>query len=272
VSATPGPQIAGFAEALATAERDRIPIAPFAVSEAGLDADDAYAIQQLIVQRRIDTGESIVGWKVGLTSRAMQEQLGVDQPDYAPILSGWLQQGGDEIPRDAFIQPRVEAEIAFHLAQPLRGPGVTVDEVLAATAAVSPAIELIDSRIEGWQIRLADTIADQASSARVIVGTARLPVSAVDLPNVAVSFKRNGETVATGTSAAVLGDPAAAVAWAANTLGRLGVTLEAGHLVMPGAMHASVPVTAGDRFTARFDGLGEVSVSFSGAPAAVVAS
>lgn len=269
MSATPGPQTAGFADALVVAERSRVPLPPFAMSEAGLDAAAAYEVQQRIVSARLAGGESIVGWKVGLTSRAMQEQLGVDQPDYAPILSGWYLHPGDDIARDALIQPRVEAEIAFHLERPLRGPGVTAEDVLAATGTVSPAIEVIDSRIEAWKIRLADTIADMASSARVVVGAARVPVGSVDLPNVAVVFERNGEVVANGTGAAVLGDPAAAVAWAANTLGRLGVTLERGQVVMPGAMHASVPVMPGDRFVARFDALGDVTASFIGSPAPV---
>ncbi|MEZ0240747.1 MAG: 2-keto-4-pentenoate hydratase, partial [Chloroflexota bacterium] len=161
------------------------------------------------------------------------------------------------------IAPRGEAEIAFELSLPLRGPGVTAADVLAATRGVRPAIEVIDSRIEAWKIRLPDTIADMASSARVVVGGPLTPVADVDLKAVEVAFERNGEVIARGIGSAVLGDPAEAVAWAANTLGALGVTLEAGHIVMPGAMHASVPAARGDTFRATFDRLGSVEVRFA---------
>lgn len=272
MSASPEDRIAGFAAALLAAERDRAPLGQYAISEAGLDPRAAYEVQRRIVDARLNAGERIVGWKIGLTSKAMQEQLGVSEPDYAPILSGWLATEKAEIRVDGLIQARVEAEIAFHLGSALRGPGITVADALAATTAVSPAIEVIDSRIEAWKIRLPDTIADLASSARVVVGAARVPVADVDLPKVAVSFERNGEVVATGNGAAVLGDPAAAVAWAANTLGELGVTLEAGHIVMPGAMHASVPVAASDTFRAVFEGLGAVTASFSAAARPAIAA
>jgi 2-keto-4-pentenoate hydratase len=223
---------------------------------------EAYAIQERIVATRLAAGETIVGWKVGLTSKAMQDQLGVDQPDYAPILSGWFPPEGEPIPFDALIAARGEAEIAFELARPLRGPGVTAADVLAATRGVRPAIEVIDSRIEAWKIRLPDTIADMASSARVVVGGPLTPVADIDLKAVEVALERNGEVAARGTGSAVLGDPAAAVAWAANTLGALGVTLAAGHIVMPGAMHASVAAARGDTFRAVFEPLGSVEVRF----------
>jgi 2-oxo-3-hexenedioate decarboxylase/2-keto-4-pentenoate hydratase len=157
----------------------------------------------------------------------------------------------------------VEAEICFRLARPLRGPGVTVEDVLAATESVSPALEIIDSRIRDWKLTLVDTIADMASSARIVVSEERVPPRDLDLRAVTVDLARDGETVASGVGAACLGDPAAAVAWAANTLGALGVTLEAGHIVMPGALHAAAPVVAGSTFRATFAGLGSVSIRFS---------
>jgi 2-keto-4-pentenoate hydratase len=251
-----------FANALAAAERDRAAIPPISDLWPGMGLAEAYAIQQQTVAWRLAAGERVVGWKVGLTSKAMQEQLGVDQPDYAPILSGWFVPEGQPISMGRLIQPRVEAEIAFVLARALRGPGLTPADVLAATAGVRPAIEIIDSRIEGWKITLPDTIADMASSARVVVGGPLTPTATVNLPGIRVQFERSGEVVAEGMGSAVLGDPAAAVAWAANTLGRLGVTLEAGHVVMPGALHASVPATAGDAFRASFEGLGDVEARF----------
>lgn len=257
------PEVEQVGDALLAAERERVPISPLTDRWPAITALDAYAIQERIVAARLAAGETIVGWKVGLTSKAMQDQLGVDQPDYAPILSGWSPPEGEPIPFDALIAPRGEAEIAFELSRPLRGPGVTAADVLAATRGVRPAIEVIDSRIEAWKIRLPDTIADMASSARVVVGEPLTQVAGIDLRTVGVAFERNGEVVARGIGSAVLGDPAAAVAWAANTLGALGVTLEAGHIVMPGAMHASVPAALGDTFRATFDLLGSVEVRFA---------
>jgi len=257
------PKVEACADALLAAERDRVPIPPITERWPAISALEAYAIQERIVATRLASGETIVGWKVGLTSKAMQDQLGVDQPDYAPILSGWFPPEGESIPFDALIAARGEAEIAFELSSPLRGPGVTAADVRAATRGVRPAIEVIDSRIEAWKIRLPDTIADMASSARVVVGGPLTPLDDLDLTTVGVAFERNGEVVARGVGSAVLGDPAAAVAWAANTLGSLGVTLEAGHIVMPGAMHASVPAARGDTFRATFDGIGSVEVRFA---------
>lgn len=250
-------------ERLYDAWRTRIPIPPLTAERPDLSPADAYAIQQVVVARRLAAGERIVGWKVGLTSKAMQDQLGVDQPDYGPILSGFMVPDGGTVEAASLIAPRVEAEIAFVLGAPLRGPGVSAVDVLRATEAVAPALEIIDSRIEAWRIRLADTIADLASSARVALGPYLTRPEGLDLRTIGVVLERRGEVVATGAGAAALGHPAAAVAWAANALGALGVTMDAGSIVMPGALHASVPAVAGDVFRARFDGLGAVTVRFA---------
>ncbi len=250
------------AAALLAAGERRRPIPPLTERWPGLTAEDAYRIQQHVVRARLDAGEAVVGYKVGLTSRAMQELLGVDQPDYGPILSGMVVPDGGAIAASELIQPRVEAEVAFVLGEPLQGPGLTAIDVLAATAGVAAAIEVIDSRIEDWRITLADTIADLASSARVVLAGRLLPVEGTDLRLLGCVLERNGEVVATGAGAAALGNPAQAVAWAANTLGALGVRMEPGHVVMPGALHAAVPAAAGDVFTASFDRLGPVTVRF----------
>jgi 2-keto-4-pentenoate hydratase len=255
-------ELDALAEALRTAERTRTPIAQVSATLPGLTAADAYAIQERLVAPRVAAGETLEGWKIGLTSAAMQRQLGVDQPDYGAILSGWVVPDRATLPMDAFIAPRVEAEICFRLARPLQGPGVSVEEVLAATAGVSAAIEIIDSRIRDWKLTLVDTIADMASSARIVVAPTSVAVTGLDLRSVTVELLRDGEVVADGVGAACLGDPAAAVAWAANTLGTLGVALQAGHIVMPGALHASVPVTGSSSFEARFTGIGSVMVGF----------
>ena len=232
-----------------------------------MDAEDGYRVQQAIVRGRLAAGQRIVGWKLGLTSKAMQDQLGVDQPDYGPIFDAMLVPDGQAVAVSELIAPRAEAEICFVLSSPLRGPGVTRDDVLAATDGVIAAIEIIDSRIENWKIALPDTIGDMASSARVATATTKVSIAGFDVRLVGAVLEREAdgrtEVVSTGAGAAALGDPVVAVAWAANTLGPLGVTMEAGQIVMTGALHASVPAHAGDVFTARFDRLGAVSVRFS---------
>jgi 2-keto-4-pentenoate hydratase len=249
------------AERLLEAARNRRPIAPFTDARTTMTAADGYAVQREVVRRRLAGGETIIGWKLGLTSAAMQQQLGVDQPDYGPLLTGHPVDGEDPVSTSGLIAPRIEAEIAFRLARPLRGPGISPAEARAAIEAVGPSLEIIDSRIADWRIQLPDTIADMASSARIVIGPMR-PPDDIDLAAVRAVVSRNGEPVAEGLGAAVLGDPVLALAWAANTLGQLAVTLEPGQVIMPGAMHASLPVAAGDTFEAVFDPLGTVSVRF----------
>jgi 2-keto-4-pentenoate hydratase len=255
--------IAALADRLTAATASRSPVPPLTAEHPDMSPADAYAIQQRIVGARLEAGERVVGWKLGLTSRAMQAQLGVDQPDYGPILTGYVVAEGQPIPTSDLIAPRAEAEIAVILGRDLRGPGVTALDALGATAGIAPAIEIIDSRIADWKIRLADTIADLASSARVVLGGRLVPLGDLDLRLIGTVLEKNGEVVQTGAGAAALGNPAEAVAWAANTLGELGVTLEAGQFIMTGALHASVPAAAGDTFRASFDRLGSVTVRFA---------
>lgn len=241
---------------------DRVPVPQVSAGRAWIGQAEAYQVQQEIVRRRLSAGERIVGWKVGLTSLAMQRQLGVDQPDYAPMLSGFVVPDGGSIAAADLIAPRIEAEIGFILKSPLRGPGVTARDVVEATAGVVAALEVIDSRIEGWKLTLVDTIADLASSSRVVWANRLCGLGGLDLQALEVVLRRDGEEVGRGLGAAVLGNPLDAMAWAANKLGELGVTLEPGQLVIPGALHASVPAVAGNTFTASFDHLGDVSVRF----------
>lgn len=255
--------IAALADRLAAATASRSPVAPLTAEHPDMSPADAYAIQQHIIGARLEAGERVVGWKLGLTSRAMQSQLGVDQPDYGPILTGYVVAEGQPVTAAELIAPRAEAEIAVILGRDLRGPGVTALDALGATAGIAPAIEIIDSRIADWKIRLADTIADLASSARVVLGGRLVPLGDLDLRLIGAVLEKNGEVVQTGAGAAALGNPAEAVAWAANTLGALGVTLEAGQFIMTGALHASVPAVAGDTFRAVFDRLGSVTVRFA---------
>jgi len=251
-----------MAAALVAARRDRAPIPPLTDAEPDMTALDAYRVQQLVVAERMPEEGPVAGYKVGLTSKPMQELLGIDTPDYGPILAASLVEGDAALRLADLIQPKVEAEIAFLLDQPLLGPGVSAADVLQATAGVMAAIEVIDSRILDWRIRLADTIADLASSALVVVSGRPVPVDGLAIEEIGVVMHDDGEPVSSGVGAAVLGHPAEAAAWLANTLGELGVGLEAGHVVMPGAMHAAVTAEAGHRYRAEFDRIGAVEVGF----------
>jgi 2-keto-4-pentenoate hydratase len=247
------------ADRLRAAERDRAPIAPLIASYPGLGAADAYEIQLRNIRRR---SARVVGHKVGLSSAAMQQMMGVDEPDYGHLLEDMRLD--EEMPVDAgrYCYPRVEIEVAFLLGADLPGQNCTEDDVLAATEAFAPSIELIDSRILDWRISIADTIADNASSAGFVVGSARVDPAAVDIKTIDATLWRNGEQVAQGRSDAVLGNPVTAVAWLARTVALFGVRLCAGHLVLPGACARAVDARPGDEFLATFTGLGDVSLSF----------
>ena len=250
-----------IAHSLIAAEDERRPLPPLTETEPGFDIDAAYQVQSLVWQQRLAAGHRPVGHKVGLTSEAMQRQLGVDQPDFGRLHAGMAVAG--ELDLAELIQARIEPEIAFVLGSNLEGPGVTADAVLAATSAIAPALEIIDSRIEAWRITLPDTVADNASSARFAVGPAQ-PIDGLDLAALEATLLVDGQQVGTGRGDAVLGHPAAAVAWLANTLAAYGEHLAAGEIVLPGAMCASVLLQRGATVIGKFDGLGEVRVSVSG--------
>jgi 2-keto-4-pentenoate hydratase len=247
---------------LYTAERDRRTLRPITETHPEIDIDTAYKIQLGLIQLKDADGEKIVGKKIGLTSNAMQKMLNVDQPDYGHIFDSMVLQDGVVFRVAELIQPKIEPEIAFILDREIKGPRVTPMQVLAATRFVVPALEIIDSRIEGWRIKLCDTIADNASSARVVLGSSPKRVDERDLKLVGMILEKNGDIVQTGAGGAVLGHPAVAVAWLANAVGRFGVSLNAGDIIMPGALCGAVDVGAGDLLRASFDGLGTVSVRF----------
>ena len=249
------------ADRLAGAERDRRAIDPPA-AQAKLSSADAYRIQMINVERAVAAGRKIVGRKVGLTSLAMQKMLGVDEPDFGHLFEDMVLKSGGECGVGALMLPRVEPEIAFVLARELRGPGVTRADVIAATEYVTPALEIIDTRIRDWKITLADTIADNASSARVVLSAEKSSPTAHDLAEVGMTLEKNGIAVERGVGAAVLGHPAEPVAWLANKLAEFGQTLAAGSIIIPGALCRAVDVTVGDLIVARFDRLGAVSMRF----------
>lgn len=248
-----------LADRLRDAERDRAPIAPLVSDFPGLTADDAYAIQLHNIRRR---SAPIVGHKVGLSSKAMQEMMGVDEPDYGHLLADMRLSEDAAVDAERFCYPRVEIEVAFLLGDDLPGEECTEDDVLAATAAFAPSIELIDSRIADWRISLPDTIADNASSAGFVVGAQRVPPKEIDPRGIAAVLWRGNEQVAAGRSDAVLGNPVTAVAWLARTVAKFGVRLKAGHLILPGACARAIDARPGDEFRAEFTGLGEVRLAF----------
>lgn len=259
----------GLADRLWKAEVDREPTEPITDTSADLTIADAYAIQTHNIERRVAAGALIRGRKVGLTSRATQQQLGVDEPAFGVLLDDMFVEDGDEIPLDTLVQPRVEAEMAFVMGTDLTGPGVTTTDALTAIGGVLPAIEVVDSRITDWRIRLVDTVADNASSGRVVVGGRLTPVADLDLRLVGMLFHRNGAPIDSGAGAAALGNPARCVAWLANKLAAVGTGLRRGDIVLSGALHRMVPVRPGDVFRADFAHLGSVTARFSeqGGPA-----
>ncbi|HKN12145.1 MAG TPA: 2-keto-4-pentenoate hydratase [Candidatus Binatus sp.] len=250
-----------IAARLERAERDRVAVDPQAASSA-MTAADAYRIQMLNVDRRVASGRKIVGRKVGLTSIAMQKMFGVNEPDFGHLFDNMMLASGGECRVDSLMLPRVEPEIAFVLARELRGPSVTREDVLAAAEYVTPALEIIDTRIRDWKITLADTIADNASSARVVLGAEKSSPTAYDLAKVSMTLEKNGAAVESGVGAAVLGHPAEPVAWLANKLAEFGQALAAGSIIIPGALCRAVDVAAGNSIVARVDHLGTVSIRF----------
>jgi 2-keto-4-pentenoate hydratase len=251
------------AAALLGAYASRTPLPPLTDSHPDLSVADAYAIQVAQVAAWTARGAVVKGHKVGLTSAAMQRQLGVDQPDFGVLLDSMFLAEGVTAEFGRFLQPKAEPEIAFVLGRPLRGPGVTVAEALAAVDFVLPALEIIDSRIADWKITLADTVADNASSGAVVLGSRPVRADSLDLSLAGCLLHRNGRLEGTGAGGAVLGSPVNALVWLANTLGARGVGLEAGHVILPGSVCAAIPFGPGDTVSATFDRIGSVSITFS---------
>jgi 2-oxopent-4-enoate/cis-2-oxohex-4-enoate hydratase len=228
-----------------------------------ITVDDAYAIQQRLNQRRIDAGERIIGKKIGVTSKAVMDMLGVYQPDFGLLTDGMVYNEGEAIPAATLIQPKAEGEIAFVLKHDLIGPGISAADVLAATEGVMACFEIVDSRIRDWKIKIADTVADNASCGVFVLGDKLVDPRGLDLTTCGMVLEKNGEIVATGAGAAALGAPANAVAWLANTLGRLGIPLKAGEVVLSGSLAIMVPVKAGDSLRVSIGGIGGCSVRFT---------
>lgn len=254
--------IKSLALELLRAEDEAKPVEPISERYPEITVEDAYRIQLEIVRRKIERGEKIVGKKIGLTSRAMMEMLGVDQPDYGHITDRMVVLENDSIDTSKLIAPKVEAEIAFLLKEDLEGPGVTPARVIQATEGVFPALEIIDSRIKDWRIKIFDTVADNAGIARLVLGSKMTKIENLDLRLIGLVMRKNGEIVATAAGAAVLGNPVDSVAWLANKLSEFGVSLKRGEIILSGSLIRAFDIKPGDSVVAEFDRLGSVSARF----------
>lgn len=262
---TGGPDVDALAAALLGAYESGATLAPFTPDlPPEADLSHAYRVQQAQVAAWVEAGDVVKGHKVGLASRAMQRMANVDQPDFGHLTASMFHLEHAPIPRGTFIQPRVEPEVAFVLGKPLSGPGVTVADVVRAVDHVLPSLEFVDSRIADWRIQIFDTVADNASSGGVVLGSRPMRLEDINLRLMACNLHINGELVGTGAGGAVLGSPLNSLVWLANTVGPLGVTLQPGHVVLPGSMTQAFPVAPGDSIVAHTADLGSVTAILEG--------
>ncbi len=251
-----------IADALADAESTAVAIDPPTAQYDALDVVDAYEIALINIRRRLDAGAVVAGHKVGLASEAMQQMMGVDEPDYGHLLDTMQYHENTPIDASRFCFPRVEVEVGFILGKDLPGAGCTNEDVIDAVEWVVPSIELIDSRIRDWKITLCDTIADNASSCGWVLGEQRVAIADIDTGDIDAELTRNGEVIAKGNSSAVLGHPLNAVSWLARKVESFGVRLKAGDLILPGTATRAIDIRSGDHFVAEFTGLGSVTLDF----------
>ena len=256
-------EVEAYARELFSALRQGSVVAPLSARDPGLSLDEAYAISLAILAARKAEGERVVGKKIGVTSKAVQDMLGVHQPDFGFLTDRmWVRGETIDIAAHGLIQPRAEAEIAFVLKEGLTGAGITSEEVLAATAHLAPCFEIVDSRIADWKIGIIDTVADNASCGVFVLGDARADPRGLDLPGLHVTVSKNGAPLSEGYGSAVQGSPAEAVAWLANTLGGYGVTLDAGDVILSGSLVPLEPARAGDVFEMQLHGIGRCVARF----------
>ncbi|MCB1705397.1 MAG: fumarylacetoacetate hydrolase family protein [Halioglobus sp.] len=257
-------RIDALGEELYTALRSQSTLAPLTEREAGITIEDAYYISQRMVNLRLQRdGETIVGKKIGVTSKPVQDMLGVFQPDFGFLTNTMEYPDGADIPiAGNMIQPRAEGEIAFRLKSDLVGPGVTEQDVLDATATIMPCFEIVDSRIRDWNIKIQDTVADNASCGVYVLGRNEVDPRDFDLPNLKMTIYKNGEFHSEGLGSAVQGNPLTAVAWLANTLGEFGIPFKAGEVILSGSLAPLIPVVAGDEMSLQIEGVGGCSCRF----------
>lgn len=244
------------------AQRDARMIEPLTEKYTAMTIADGYRIQQQLINRRLEDGERIIGKKVGVTSQVVMEMLKVNQPDFGQLTDRMLVNQGESIDMSTMIQPKAEGEIAFVLKHDLSGPGVTVADVLRATDGVMACLEIVDSRIRDWKIKIQDTVADNASCGVFVIGDRMVNPRDLDFYTTGMVLEINGHIVGMGTGAATMRSPVVAVAWLANTLGELGISLKAGEIILSGALSGMVPVVAGDVVQMNLANIGRCSVRF----------
>ena len=249
---------------LYAALRSQTTLAPLTDQESDITIEEAYHISLRMVQQRLELdGECVVGKKIGVTSKPVQEMLGVFQPDFGFLTDKMEYPDGANIAiAGNMIQPRAEGEIAFRLKSNLVGPGVTEQDVLDATATIMPCFEIVDSRIQDWNIKIQDTVADNASCGVYVLGKNEVDPRDFDLPNLKMNIYKNGEFNSEGLGSAVQGNPLTAVAWLANTLGEFGIPFKAGEVILSGSLAPLIPVVAGDEMSLEIEGIGGCSCKF----------
>lgn len=258
--------LAQLARDLFDAEFERRPIEPLTDSHPDLTLEDAYRIQQLNIERRLSAGEQILGHKIGLTGKPMQEKFGVNEPDYGHLLDSMYHDERKPLDLRELIDPQVEVEPAFVLGKDLAGPGLTIDDVIDATDYIVTCFEVIDSRITNWRIKLPDTVADNGSSSRFTLGSKKTSPEGLALDQLETVLEVDGEVVETGNTGAILGHPANGIAWLGNKVSEFGIVLEAGHVVLPGTCIRSFRIAGHRQACGRIAGLGEVTLNIEGVP------
>ena len=256
-------KIAGFGDALFEAMRSRTTIEPLTEQSPGITIEDAYQVSLHMLERRLSAGESMIGKKIGVTSKVVMDMLNVRQPDFGFLTDTMVYGNSAEVPASTtLIQPKAEGEIAFVLKRDLQGPGVTNADVIAATDFVMPCFEIVDSRIRDWKIKIQDTVADNASCGVIVLGDKAVSPLDVDLATCGIVMTLNGQIISTGAGAAAMGSPVNAIAWLANTLGAFGIELKAGELILSGSLVPLQSVRAGDSMHMEIGGIGQASVRF----------
>lgn len=256
-------QISAFAKDLRTSMATKEPIRPLTEIKPDITMEEAYRVQMINVDLMEKEGKKIVGKKIGLTSKAMQDFLGVNEPDYGHLFDNMVWEEDLPIKISSMLQPKIEAEIAFVLGEDLKGPGITIADVLRATAGIMLSFEIVDSRVKDWKIKIQDTIADNASSAGFILGSKLIPVDQINLKYIGLVMEKNGVIMETATGAAVMGHPALAVAWLVNKMGSMGIGMKKGEIILSGSFTKALEIKAGDVFLATFGDLGSVKAVFT---------
>ena len=251
-----------LADQLHQAGKNASQIPPITELVPSITVEEAYQVQLRTVTKRLTDGESIVGKKIGITAKVVMNMLGVDQPDFGHLTSGMEFKDSQKLPFKNFCQPKGEGEIAFLLKKDLSGPGITRDQVIQATECVMPAFEIVDSRIKDWNIKIQDTIADNASSGAFVLGSSKKSPNGIDLATCGMVLKKNGDIIGTGAGAATLDHPLNAVAWLANMLGSLGMSLKAGEIILSGSLSIMCPIESGDTLEMEIGGIGKAMCQF----------